>query len=113
MQSTRAIRNPREIACVERGRLQEGEHTIIHRWPRQLHQVIHQRVTAAAIRVQKPTREIEASGGQRLPCLPFEDGIGVVENRDSGIRDMACRRLKGEQRSAVYKTGAVRSVPFH
>jgi hypothetical protein len=59
LEATRAIRNAGEVAGMECRRLQKCQHTIIHRWPRQLHQVIHQRVTATAIRMQEAARQIK------------------------------------------------------
>jgi hypothetical protein len=56
---------------MERRRLSEVEHAIIHRWPRQLHEVIEQRIPAAPIRMQETTRQIEASGRGRLTWMPY------------------------------------------
>jgi hypothetical protein len=84
MQATRVIRDAREVARMER-RLQEGGHSIVHRWSPKLHEVIYQRIAAATIHMQEPAREIESSCGKRLACLPFEDGIGVVKDGVGGI----------------------------
>ena len=47
------------------------------------------REAAPSISMQKPTRQIKPSGGERMTDLPFEDGIGVVEDDVGGIHSMA------------------------
>jgi hypothetical protein len=71
MQPTRPIRDTREVTGVEGCRLVEGEHTFVHSWSRWLHQVIDQRITAAAIGVQYATYEIEPGSRERLAYLPY------------------------------------------
>jgi hypothetical protein len=49
---------------LEGCRLQKVEHTIIHRWTLNIHEVIDQCVTTAPIRMEEPARQIEAGGGE-------------------------------------------------
>jgi hypothetical protein len=73
MQPTRTIGHTGEITRVERSHLHEAEHAVIHLWSRQFHEVIPQRIAAAAIGMQEAARQIEPGGGKRLAGLPFEN----------------------------------------
>jgi hypothetical protein len=44
MEATRPIRDGREVARMEGRCLQKFKHAIIHRWSRQFHEVVHQRI---------------------------------------------------------------------
>ena len=96
---------------MERRRLQEAEHVIIHRWTCQLHEVMHERIAIAPIGMQEATGQIKPSGGGRLPRLPFEDGIGAVGDR-VGRTQRAGAATVWERRAAVYRIEALRSKPF-
>jgi hypothetical protein len=82
---------------MEGRRLQEAQHAIIYCRPRQLHEVIDQSITPSSVRMQEAARRIKASARERLTGLPFEDGIGVVQDGVGGIYGVACRRLMRER----------------
>jgi hypothetical protein len=81
---------------MEGHRLQEREHAIVHCRTGQLHEVVDQRITPPTISMQEAARQVEARRRERLTCLPFEDGVGVVEDGVGRIDCMACSRLMGE-----------------
>jgi hypothetical protein len=55
---------------MERRRLQEAQHLIIHRGTCEFHHVIDQCIAASLIRMHEAARQIKSRGGERLLKLP-------------------------------------------
>jgi hypothetical protein len=90
-----------EISAMKDRRAQEGKDARVNRWSSQFHEVIDKRIAAPPIGVEEAARQIEASGGERLSHLTFQEGIGVVEDGIGQICGPARRRRNGVRRTAV------------
>ena len=79
MKPAAAVVDAGEIAVVQRVSLQKIENQPVYRSAFHLHQVKDQAVSPRLIGVKQPTGDIKPPTTERLPTLPFQDTIGVVE----------------------------------